>query len=162
MVGETNFFLGDIQFLQVINHLLFETILVDSLFGFVCQFVQIVQQMLADMLNAPFFIGLHFFEQRFDGAQFFFKHSLKGLAFLLAESAHSRQSTRDSVFQEIPFFVGKLFICSGNTHHIRKAQEAGKHFCRDVFYRKSQLRSMAFVVFHIIVHRLPVDRRKLF
>ena len=81
MVDKAMLFLVDVQFLDIIDHLLFEAVLV-VIDG---QFFQPVEQILTDAVGAVFLIGLDLRKQGADVGDFLGEDTIERLTFLDTE-----------------------------------------------------------------------------
>ena len=113
-----------------------------------------------DMLYSSLFVRLHFGEQCSDAVEFLRKHILQRCALLLAEADEGGQCFFDGLLEQCPFLIAERLLHGVDFKHIRKTQDGGHHFCRQVAISISSQSEvdMRFVVICVIRHRLPIDR----
>ena len=119
MVGEALLFLVDIEFLDVVYHLLLEAVV--AIVDF--QAVEPVDNLLAYLVGALRLILFNLFEQGGDVMDFLFKLLLHGLALLTAESGEAMEGIANSLAHGLPLLIGGLGLCGLGLHHSRHAAQ---------------------------------------
>ena len=122
MVGQSLLFFADVQFLNVVNKLLLQTILVVVGLG---NGIEPIDDAGTYFFHAALLERLQFGEQTADVIYFLSKLALQGLAFLLAEAHQLVDGLNNRLAGQGPLFVGEHFGF-GFRHHVGQTHDDGQ------------------------------------
>ena len=153
VVGEALFFLVDIQFFDVVNQFLFQTILVRVQRLFEC-----VGDTFLDFLHPFFFVRSYLFEQQCDVSYLFAELLFQCGAFLFAEVYQMTDCFENGGTYHFPFFFRQLldFSLRHNVRHTeQRLKPVGGDGDAEIFRDRLNLFVVAF-------HQHLVDRSRAF
>ena len=152
VVGQTLFLLTDIQFLDIVNQFLLQTVLVII---HTRNLLQSVNDTLANLLYTTLLERFDFCQQTFDIINLLSKLLLERSTLLLTEIHQGSNGTLNSLAGSIPLFVGELFLFCLR-QHIR-------HACQGVHpvlgLRDTHLRSYVLQLMVVVLHESGIHRR---
>ena len=155
VIGEALLFLVDVQFLDIVDKLLFQTVLVvihtDGLF-------EGSGNLFADFGHTFHFVRFDFLHQCLDVVQFFVELLFEGSSFLDAEVGDLGDGFIDGLAHDGPFlFTQFLDVHLGQ--HIRHPQQGGKQVR---WHRDVRSGGDALELFVVVVHQCGVDGSRHF
>ena len=152
MIGQALLFFVDIQFLDIVDQLLFQAIAVIVHTG---QFCQTFFQALSDFLYAALFEGFDFFHQCFDARQILFKLFCQGFTFLRSELHQFLCSHFHQGKHFLPFLFAQLFHCYG-LHHVGHTHQHTPHV--STIHSDTMCLAHVLHLSQVIAHHIGIDR----
>ena len=150
MVCQALLLLTDIEFLDVVDQLLLQTILVVV---HPRNLLQTLHDALLDLLHATLLVGLDLCQQHGDIIDLLGKLLLKGCTFLCTEIHQILQGLAHGVLHRRPLFVGQL-LCIRLCQHVRHTEQSVEPV---IWYGDARLLRDTPDLLIIILHECRID-----